>query len=84
MRQTMQTQLTQPIKTTQTKCDKCKRKHSVLLPCKCKNHYCPKHIQPELHGCLQISMYVSEAKTINQKILYSAQKDKHVEWLGND
>jgi hypothetical protein len=34
-----------------SRCQQCSKKSHILLPCKCENQYCIKHIQAEKHNC---------------------------------
>jgi predicted nucleic acid binding AN1-type Zn finger protein len=50
------------------KCTHCKKRHAVLVQCRCENHYCLKHRLPELHSCTYVFEPVELEKVENKKI----------------
>lgn len=49
-------------KTKKNICFKCKKYKSVLLKCNCENIFCCGHIQPEMHTCTKLFMYINKSK----------------------
>ena len=52
------------------KCSHCKKKHAVLVICKCEKHFCLKHRVPEQHLCTHVTnLFQLEQKIIKEKII---------------
>lgn len=64
-----------------TRCKKCNQKSSVLLGCKCNNHFCTKHLLPELHNCTEMDNFRKDAHDKNEKkVLEQSVKKEKLEW----
>jgi predicted nucleic acid binding AN1-type Zn finger protein len=42
---------TETTKSKKQRCFMCKKKFLIVIPCKCEQHFCMKHKDPETHDC---------------------------------
>jgi len=63
------------------RCNKCNRKSSFLLKCKCGKEYCTRDLLPELHDCIEMEKFRKDAYDKNKKNVLDASHKEKEEWI---